>query len=146
GISGVLTEQGDAWFYKPNLGNGRFGPTETVKARPSLAALSGAAQLLMDVAGDGNLDLVELSPPTPGFYERTPDAGWKRFRAFRSLPVRDWNDPNLRFVDLTGDGVADVLITQDDALIWHPSLLQEGFGAGLRVRVPPGEGQGPHTV
>ena len=26
GISGILTEQAGAWFYKPNLGNGRFGP------------------------------------------------------------------------------------------------------------------------
>ena len=30
GIAGVLTEQGDAWFYKPNLGKGRFGAVETV--------------------------------------------------------------------------------------------------------------------
>ena len=26
GVSGILTEQADAWFYKPNLGDGRFGP------------------------------------------------------------------------------------------------------------------------
>jgi hypothetical protein len=26
GISGILTEQADAWFYKPNRGNGKFGP------------------------------------------------------------------------------------------------------------------------
>ena len=25
GLSGVLTEQAGAWFYKPNLGDGRFG-------------------------------------------------------------------------------------------------------------------------
>src|SRR5262249_39500463 len=26
GVSGVLTEQAGGWFYKPNLGDGRFGP------------------------------------------------------------------------------------------------------------------------
>ena len=41
-ISGVLSEQGDAWFYKPNLGNGRFGAVETLRARPSLANLGAA--------------------------------------------------------------------------------------------------------
>jgi len=145
-ISGVLTEQGDAWFYKPNLGNGRFGAVETVIARPSIAALTGGRQQLLDLAGDGNLDLVDLSPPAPGFHERTLDAGWKGFRAFRSVPVRDWSDPNLRFVDLTGDGIADVLVTQNDAFTWHPSLLLEGFGPGIRVPVPLEEEKGPRVI
>jgi hypothetical protein len=146
GISGVLTEQDRAWFYKPNLGQGRLGAMQTVATQPSLAALNGGRQQFMDVAGDGNLDLVDLSPPAPGFYERTPDAGWAGFRAFRALPVRDWGDPNLRFVDLTGDGIAGALITEDDAFTWHPSLLREGFGPALRVPVPLEEGKGPRII
>jgi hypothetical protein len=125
GISGVLTEQAQSWFYKPNLGDGRFGGVETVATRPSLATLNGGRQEFVDVVGDGNLDLVDLSAPTPGFYERTLDGGWAGFRAFRSLPVQDWSDHNLRFIDLTGDGIADVLITENEAFTWHPSLLQE---------------------
>ena len=146
GISGVLTEQDDAWFYKPNLGNARFGATETVQALPSLAALGGATPMLMDLAGDGNLDLVELSASLSGFQERTVEAGWEGFRAFGSLPVRDWGDPNLRFVDLTGDGIADLLASGDDAFIWHPSLLREGFGPGLLVRMPEQEAKGPRVL
>src|SRR5262249_43092224 len=30
GIGGVLTEQAGEWFFKPNLGNGRFGATHVV--------------------------------------------------------------------------------------------------------------------
>jgi RHS repeat-associated protein len=146
GISGVLTEQASAWFYKPNLGGGRFGEVETLERRPSLANLTGTTQQLMDIAGDGNLDLVDLSGPVAGFYERTFDAGWKGFRTFRSLPVVDWSDPNLRFVDLTGDGIADVLITQDDAFTWYPTLLRDGFGPAVRVPVPLHEEMGPHIV
>jgi RHS repeat-associated protein len=146
GISGVLSEQDQAWFYKPNLGGGGLGAVETVRNEPSLAALSGGHQQFMDIAGDGNLDLVDLSPPVQGFYERALDAGWAGFRAFRSLPVRDWSDPNLRFVDLTGDGIADVLITEGDAFAWHPSLLREGFGTGIRVPVPLEEEKGPRIV
>jgi hypothetical protein len=37
GIAGVLADQDGAWLYKPNLGEGRFGAMETVKARPALA-------------------------------------------------------------------------------------------------------------
>jgi RHS repeat-associated protein len=146
GIAGVLSEQGGSWFYKPNLGGGRFGAVETVPARPSLAALGSGRQQLMDIAGDGNLDLVDLSVQVSGFYERTLDAGWAGFRPFQSLPVTDWNDPNLRFVDVTGDGIADVLITEDDALIWHPSLLRKGFGTAIRVPVPFDEAKGPRVI
>jgi hypothetical protein len=82
GLSGILTEQADAWFYKPNLGGGKFGPLETVALKPSLSALSSGRQQLLDLAGDGQLDLVELNGPTPGFYERTHDERWNSFKAF----------------------------------------------------------------
>ncbi|HKM53948.1 MAG TPA: SpvB/TcaC N-terminal domain-containing protein, partial [Isosphaeraceae bacterium] len=146
GISGVLSEQGDAWFYKYNLGDGRLGTTEVMRRRPSLAAIGRGRQQFMDLAGDGNLDLVELSAPTPGFYERTLEAGWGPFRPFRSLPVRNWNDPNLKFIDVTGDGLTDVLITQDDAFTWHRSLCMEGFGDAVRVHVSLDEEKGPRLV
>jgi hypothetical protein len=41
----------------------------------------------------------------------------------------DWNDPNTRFVDLTGDGHADILVTENEALTWYPSLAERGFGS-----------------
>jgi RHS repeat-associated protein len=146
GISGVLTEQGDSWFYKPNLGDGRFGTMETVSPRPSLAALANGREEFLDLAGDGNLDLVELAAPTPGFYERTVEAGWRGFRTFSSLPDLNWQDANLRLVDVTGDGIADVLITEGAALCWHPSYGTAGFGAGRRVPVPAYEEKGPRLL
>jgi hypothetical protein len=147
GIAGILADQSGAWLYKPNLGDGRFGATETVKARPALAQRESRLHHLMDVAGDGNMDLVDLSAASPGFYGRTLDSGWTGFRVFREIPVLDWNDPNLRFVDLTGDGIADVLITEDDAFTWHPSLLADGFGPGVRVKIPLTEEEsGPRAI
>ncbi|MFL9966301.1 SpvB/TcaC N-terminal domain-containing protein [Paraburkholderia sediminicola] len=144
GIVGILAEQDDTWFYKPNRGDGQLGAVETVSLRPSTANL-GSGQQLMDLAGDGTLDVVELSN-AGGFYERTDDQAWEGFRPFDSLPVQDWNDPNLRFVDLTGDGIADVLITEDDAFTWHRSLGEHGFAKGIRVAVPLDEERGPRVI
>ena len=146
GIAGVLTERADAWLYKPNLGNGRFGAIRTVAHRPSLAALQDGRQQFMDLTGDGVLDLVDFAPSDPGFFERKPDTAWAGFQPFRALPVQDWTDPNLRFVDVTGDGIADILVTEDDAFTWHPSLLAKGFGRGRRVLVPLDEERGPRVV
>lgn len=146
GLSGILTEQGDAWFYKPNLGGGELGPLELVAAKPSLAALSSGGQQLMDLAGDGQLDLVELSSPAPGFYERTHDRRWEQFTPFVSLPNLTWGDPNLKLVDLTGDGHADVLISEDQVFTWYPSLAEAGFGQAETVRQALDEEKGPRLI
>lgn len=114
GLSGILTEQGDSWFYKANLSpvnqhasNGkrhtlpRFAPVQLIARQPSLANLGSGRQQLMDLSGDGQLDIVDFEDPTPGFFERTENADWAPFRAFKSLPVLDWHDPNLRFIDVS---------------------------------------------
>lgn len=147
GISGVFSEQADAWYYKPNLGEGQFGSVECVPRLPSLAALNLGRQELLDLAGDGRLDLVEFGGPTSGFFARSEDAGWERFRTFIGLPAIDWQDPNLRFIDLTGDGHADVLVTDDQVFAtWYESKAEDGFGAARRVPLAGDEEKGPRLV
>src|SRR5262249_46658448 len=131
GIAGILTEQADGWFYKRNLSpiGDRpvgFGPLEHVAARPTLTLEAGTAQF-MDLAGDGQPDLVVLDGPMAGLYEHDENEAWQRFRPFTSRLNRDAGDPNVRLVDLDGDGHADVLIAEDDAFVWHPSLEEAGF-------------------
>ena len=146
GISGILTEQADAWYYKPNQGEGKFGPVQLVATIPSLADLSGGQQTLMDLAADGQLDLVIHSGSLQGFYERNHDMGWEQFKSFCHSPNIDWKDPNLKFVDLTGDGHADLLISRDEVFIWHPSLAEDGFGPYERVCKPFDEECGPRLI
>ena len=145
GISGILTEQSDGWFYKENLGNGHFAPLQPVATQPSMAALSSGQQLI-DLAGDGQLDLVKFEAPAPGFYERTHERSWADHQAFTQVPSIDWSDPNLRFVDLTGDGHADVLVTEDQVLTWYPSLGEEGFASSQRRAYSDDEEAGPRLI
>src|SRR5258708_30968731 len=80
GVSGILTEQGGSWFYKPNFSpanvqtqNGiettppRLCPTQLVARQPSIAALNSARQQLVSLDNDGRLDLVEYEGSTPGY-------------------------------------------------------------------------------
>lgn len=177
GIPGILSEQAGAWFYKRNLAplaevpplpagapagaltdplppfpppqtRARFAPVEVVTHMPN-AALAAGAQIL-DLASDGQPDLVTFGGAVQGFYEHDaypgdPD-GWLNFRPFVSPLGHDPADPNLRFVDLTGDGHADVLITEDRALHWHESLGEAGFGPGIRVALPLDEEKGPRCL
>lgn len=146
GVSGILTEQAEEWFYKPNLGDGRLGQLEVVAPAPSLANLDGGSQQLLDLAGDGQIDLVEFAGSSPGFHRRTANESWEIWRTFRALPNIRWDDPNLRFIDLTGDGHADVLITEDEVLTWHPSLAEQGFAPARHVRKPINDELGPRLL
>lgn len=157
GLSGILTEQGDTWFYKRNLSpmnviqdsgkrhvEASFAPVELVASK-SANGLGNGAQFL-DLAGDGQPDLVTLQGTTPGFYERTPDQGWETFVPFKSLPALDWGNPNLKFIDLNGDGRTDVLMTEDDCFVWYPSLAEDGFSAAERAYQSWDEEKGPRVV
>jgi RHS repeat-associated protein len=135
GLTGILTAADAEWSYKRNVSAGgvRFAPAERPDPVPLPSALSGGRRLV-DLDGDAQLDAAGFVDPLPGFYERAGASGWAPFAPFTALPNVDWSDPGLRFGDLTGDGRADLLLGAHDALCWHPSLGEEGFGAREPIR------------
>ena len=158
GLPGILTDVDGAWNYKRNLSpiqiklpdrslatRASFGPLESVAVLPSRSALGGAQQFL-DLSGGGRLDLVDFNEPVPGYFKRTFDESWEPFHQFASLPDVDWTDPNLKFVDLTGDGIADILFTEDGLFTLYPSLGNAGFDQAQVVRTPWDEEKGPKVV
>ncbi len=150
GLSGILTEQATAWFYKRNLSPiaaaARFAPLELLATRPSIAAAGGRSHQFMDLAGDGQLDVAQLGRPIAGYYERTPTSRWQRFVPFESCPNLEWDDPNVKLVDLTGDGHADVMVTEEEVVTWYPSLAERGFGPARQVRSGVEHEQSPRQV
>lgn len=145
GIPGVLSDIAGWWSYKENLGRGRLAPSRPVSTEPTIATQVGRQEFL-DLAASGRQDLVQLGSGAPGYHERTIDGGWGDFRTFPSLPQIAWDDPDLQFADLTGDGLADIVITGDDAIIWHASLGRTGFGQAYRTGVPVDDIDGPRQV
>jgi RHS repeat-associated protein len=146
GLTGVLTEQAEAWYYKRNLGDGTFGPLERVTPMASLAALSGGRQQLLDLTGEGHLDLVQYDGPMAGFYRRRSNGGWDDFTPFKSTPNINTKDPNLRFVDITGDGFPDILISEDTVFTWYESLGKHGFERAKHSPKSRDEEKGPWLV
>ena len=88
--------------------------------------------------------MAEFTGETPGFYERGEE-GWAGFSAFSSLPRIDW-DSGVRFTDLTGNGLSDMLMAEDATLVWHRSLGEAGFAPGERRSLERGEERGPGPV
>jgi hypothetical protein len=134
-----------AWTYLGNEGSGRLRPPERRASQPSLAAGLARPQLV-DPVGDGRLRLVTWDDPVPGTQDRNADGTWGRFRPFKRRPNVALDDPNLRFLDLDGDGRPDQLLTEQTAFRWHPSLGLDGFGPAETTAPPKDPTGGPSLV
>ncbi|MCX4239612.1 SpvB/TcaC N-terminal domain-containing protein [Paraliomyxa miuraensis] len=143
GVPGLLVSRGGTWRYKRSEGGGRFGRAVTLPKVPTTAG-SAAAQLL-DLDGNGMLSVVTLGGMASGTVERTQDGGWGEFRAFSSVPS-GLDVRTLESADLTGDGLADLLVDHGDALLWWPSKGRTGYGKPVRVTKPRDEAKAPQIV
>ena len=159
GVPGILTEQATSWFYKRNLSPlftdaddaairnvAAFAPLEVVAEKPAFAGIGAGGWQIQDLAGDGRPDLTRFDGPIAGFFERNDVDAWDTFVPFRALPNVNWQDPNLKFVDLTGDGLADILITEHEAFTWYASLGETGFAPSERTLPALDEEHGPRLI
>jgi hypothetical protein len=143
GLSGVLTEQAGAWFYKRNLGDGRLSAMEPIDVAPNVRR--GAH--LAAIEGSGAPRLLVRDAWGAGVFERDDVTGaWSSFAPFSSWPKIDWSDPHLRSLDLDGDGEADVMIVRDNVIRWHKSLGREGYAGEQRWTFERDERKGPRLV
>lgn len=126
GLSGILSEQANGWYYKRNLGEGNFEAARQVSPKPSFSGLNGSLQLL-DLDGDGTKQLVNFNGSPQGYFEINDDDEWQPFHNFRHLPNISMRDPNARLIDLNGDGKTELLITEDEVFTWYESDGREGF-------------------
>lgn len=131
GLPGILHRQGQAWFYKENLGGGRFGPTELVEQVP--ASVSAAFQLA-DQDGDGQTDFSSIGGREAGGYTRDRSTGdWSGYQTLRKLPRIDLATARVQWADLNGDGYSDLLIDKQDAIVWYPSDGPDGFADPVEI-------------
>ena len=163
GSPGILSEEATGWYYRRNVSNLardedgdvveaqqgavrlRLDPAQRLASRPS-PSLDNNSVHFADLAGEGVQCLVDFDPPLAGFHARGDDGSWESFTAFEQAPHIDWRNPNLRSIDLNGDGHADVLISEDGVFTWYPSLGKAGFGAPIRARMPADEERGPAVL
>ncbi len=146
GIAGILTEQGNGWFYKENLGNGHFTIAKPVIPKPSFLGISSGVLQLQDLEADGRKQVVINSRGLNGYFELKEDNDWENFRAFEQIPNVNLRDPNTRLLDLNGDGQPEIVITEENVFTWYPSAGTLGYDAPELAPKPFDEEQGPAIV
>jgi RHS repeat-associated protein len=127
GLPDVLHSSPGGFRYWKNLGSGRLDRPRPLPQMPAGIALDQPGVGFGDMGGDGQVDLLVHAGTLPGFFETTSDGTWQTFRPYEVFPGFDLHDPNVRLVDLTGDGRSDALMTQEKEFLWFACLGEKGF-------------------
>jgi RHS repeat-associated protein len=146
GIAGILSEQAGGWFYKENLGEGKFSPAKLISPKPSFAGLSNGDLSIQELEADGKKYFVHTNTSPKGYFELTLEEEWKLFRPFTEYPNIDLKDPNLKFLDLNGDGMPDILISREQDFVWYASKGTAGYDDPIASAKAGDEEKGPLIV
>jgi hypothetical protein len=112
GLPTVVEFNGQVRFWR-NRGNGRFDLVRTMETAPAGVRLSEPGVQLLDANGNGRADLMVIDAVRGGYFPLTFDGQWNKrgFVRYRSVPTADLHAPDVRLLDLDGDGVTDGLRT-----------------------------------
>jgi RHS repeat-associated protein len=107
GLPDMIEMNGVARWWR-NVG-GHFDPPRPIALAPASLRLGDGTTQLFDADGDGRVDL--LSEEAGGYFPMRFEGTWdpRSLRRYDSFPTVRLDDPEVRFVDLDGDGLTDVL-------------------------------------
>jgi RHS repeat-associated protein len=108
-----IVQIGDATRYWRNLGYGRFDVPRPVDGLPAGVRLGDPGIQLADFDGDGHVDLLISGAGFSGYLPLTVDGTLTTGRIvdYTAAPPFALSDPEIRLVDLDGDGITDALRT-----------------------------------
>lgn len=145
GLSGILTEESSGLYYKRNLGGGTFSKSELISPKPSFEGL-GIETQLSDLDADGGKQLLSLHSEPKGFFELNDQDEWLNFVSFNAIPNLDLRNSNVRFIDLNGDGMPDLVVSEDNVLLWYQSEGRKGYSPLKKSLKSFDEEDGPSVV
>lgn len=108
-----VVQIGDQNRYWRNLGAGRFDLPRPFAGLPAMIRLGDQGAQLADCDGDGHIDLAVAEGVLNGYFPLTVLASdeIRPFVSNKVAPPFPLNDPEMRLLDLNGDGITDALCT-----------------------------------
>lgn len=110
GLPDILEMDSTVRYWR-NLGNGRFDFPREMQDAPAGFTLADQGVQLIDANGNGLIDLLVTVEGLAGFYPMISGGMWDRqsFQPYEYAPSFNLEDPEVRLVDLDGDGVTDAI-------------------------------------
>ncbi|EPS41108.1 hypothetical protein H072_4973 [Dactylellina haptotyla CBS 200.50] len=137
GLSGLLACLEGSFYYKKLSIEDNKPILKPITQLDSIPNITGG--VFTDINGDGQAEYVLDTAMQPGFYPRTSKNN-ERFDNFKPFESRTNIDVDRTrsssHLDLTGDGLADLLVEDQDALAWYRSLGVKGYDEAKRGNIP----------
>jgi RHS repeat-associated protein len=110
GLPDILEMNGTVRYWR-NLGGGKFDRPREMKEAPGGLRLADPGVQMIDADGDGRIDLLVTTPGLSGYFPLRFGGLWDRksFQRYDVAPSFNLEDPEVKLVDLTGDGVTDAI-------------------------------------
>jgi RHS repeat-associated protein len=110
GLPDLLEMNGTVRYWR-NLGGGRFDLPRFMRDAPAGVELSDAGVQFVDANGNGRTDLLVTNGAMSGYFPLSFDGKWDRrsFQRYSKVPSFNLKDPEVKLVDLDGDGVTDAI-------------------------------------
>ena len=138
GLPGVLyADQQSVMYFSPEAaGKDSRGVDYSQPLVPAAFPLPRAVNTsgiqLMDLDGDGHLDLLVSGPDVAesGYYKVQSDGDWKNYLPLQYSPTV-MNEPDNQFVDLVNNGLADIVQVQPEQLRLYTNKAGQGFNGPI---------------
>jgi hypothetical protein len=110
GLPDILKMNGTVRYWR-NLGSGAFDLPRPMRDAPAGLALADVGVQLIDADGDGRVDLLASKDGLFGYFPLRFDDVWDRgsFQRYETAPSFNLEDPEVKLVELDGDGITDVI-------------------------------------
>jgi RHS repeat-associated protein len=108
-----VVQIGDTARYWRNMGGGRFNVPLPIERLPVGFRLGDPGVQLADVDGDGHIDMLVSAGLVNGYVPLTVSGkeATGRFVQYEAAPPFPLDDPEVRLLDLNGDGITDAVRT-----------------------------------
>jgi hypothetical protein len=106
-----IVEINDVIRYWRNKGGGRFAMPKTMAEAPVGLDLADQTTRIIDSNGDGRADVMVSTPQISGYFSTRFGASWDQqsFQKYDYAPTFNLFDPDVKLLDLNGDGVTDAI-------------------------------------
>ncbi|EHQ91153.1 SpvB/TcaC N-terminal domain-containing protein [Desulfosporosinus youngiae] len=134
GLPDVVHTSPSGFRYWRNLGNCRFDRPRPMHQAPARVTLADPGVRFADMEGNGTADLLVSSGPVTGYYPTRFKAQWDSasFKRYQQAPSFNLEDPDVKLVDMNGDGVIDVLQTGNSHFLIYYNKGSEGWDSQVQ--------------
>lgn len=137
GLPGFLLSSEQTTLYWEPMGEGIYRGPIIPEAFPLNKDLQQQNVILSDIEGNGYKSLVSYQQGIAGYHTASYQGKWAPFVAFEENAL-ELTEPEAVHVDLTGDGLADLVVFDGTSVRWYPSLGTKGYGKAHECTLPTG--------